>query len=356
MAKKISQLDSPILPLSGSELMEMSQDSTSVQVTFTEFLDNVGVITSHGELSGLGADDHTQYLPIDGTRSMVGDLTVASDLIHLGIDDNTAGELKVYGDGGGSFTGGVVSLYTPVDYDATIERYVIQANRDNFQIGPITDADSFGYSGASDKWAFTVPVAAVGGLEVGLDDVIRGTLSIYGDTTGGLLEIYTSSDHDGTIDWYALQANEDDLIIGPSTNPDSLKYDGANSKWVFEDPVEGTGGYVDRGDPSANDFTQADLTEDATWRDLDLSSVVPAGAIAVHLSYTIEDDAVESRLSFRKNGNVNEFNRSNIRTQVADILNDGDTVVSCDANRIIEYYATNTTWTSIAIKIRGWYI
>ena len=39
-----------------------------------------GGVTDHGALTGLGDDDHTQYLLIDGTRSMTGNITKAGAL------------------------------------------------------------------------------------------------------------------------------------------------------------------------------------------------------------------------------------------------------------------------------------
>jgi len=55
----------------------------TVQTSFTdasgtshtgELADASDVITDHGNLSGLGDDDHTQYLLVDGTRAMTGAL------------------------------------------------------------------------------------------------------------------------------------------------------------------------------------------------------------------------------------------------------------------------------------------
>lgn len=52
--------------------------------TFTEILSILpedippSVVTEHGELTGLGDDDHTQYLLADGTRALTGSLTLAN--------------------------------------------------------------------------------------------------------------------------------------------------------------------------------------------------------------------------------------------------------------------------------------
>ena len=114
--------------------------------------------------------------------------------------------------------------------------------------------------------------------------------------------------------------------------------------------------YVDRGDASAVDFAVGDLTTDGTWRDLNLASIVTAGAKAVHIRAAIQDDAVSSILSFRENGNSNAINLLRGSTQRIDETNYIDGLVTCDSNRIIEYNATNLTWTAINITVRGWFI
>ncbi|NIP22616.1 MAG: hypothetical protein GWN55_00370 [Phycisphaerae bacterium] len=118
----------------------------------------------------------------------------------------------------------------------------------------------------------------------------------------------------------------------------------------------GQSGYVDRGDPSAYDWTHADLTEDGTWRDLDLSSIIPETAKLVHLRVIVQDDAASSSLALRENGNSNLHNGNAVRTQAPDIVNEGEVLVKPDKNRKIEYNATNTTWTLINIVVRGWFL
>lgn len=42
-----------------------------------------GGVTDHGALTGLGDDDHTQYLLIDGTREMTGNLDMGANNVYL---------------------------------------------------------------------------------------------------------------------------------------------------------------------------------------------------------------------------------------------------------------------------------
>lgn len=113
-------------------------------------------------------------------------------------------------------------------------------------------------------------------------------------------------------------------------------------------------GRVNRGDPAATDWDETDLTTDATWRDLDLSSVVPAGARFVHLLVEVTDDAANSLIKFRRNGNLNAIACPMVVAQVANQFVAHDIIVACDSARVIEYYATNTTFSAIDITVLGW--
>ena len=118
----------------------------------------------------------------------------------------------------------------------------------------------------------------------------------------------------------------------------------------------GFSSYVDRGDPVVSDFTKADITSDGVWHALDLSGIVPAGAKVVELSITLNNGAVGTYLMLRKNGNVGTGNilRQWIQTKDINIGMRGFTPL--DADRNIEYWASDVVWTSIYITVTGWII
>ena len=120
--------------------------------------------------------------------------------------------------------------------------------------------------------------------------------------------------------------------------------------------VAGNHKFVDRGDPSTYDFTQAALTTNGVWNDLNLSSIIPKGTVLVLIRASVSDETVGLLLAFRKNGQKNTINASQIRTQQVSMYNSSDMIVACDNQRIIEYAATNTTWTTIQIIVRGWWV
>ena len=114
--------------------------------------------------------------------------------------------------------------------------------------------------------------------------------------------------------------------------------------------------YVDRGDPVGPDWSTSAFTTDQTWRDLDCSAIVPSGAVAIVFLLIIADDTIGGRFRFRKNGNSNSYNVPGIDQNVANLYYQAQLLVACDANRIIEYWATTKSWTVITLTVLGWFI
>jgi hypothetical protein len=119
-------------------------------------------------------------------------------------------------------------------------------------------------------------------------------------------------------------------------------------------------GFIDRGNPTAYDYNEtgskAVLNTDGTWRDLDLSAIVPAGAKAVLMHIDIADDSTGSQFFLRKNGNSNAYNVVQCNTMVANQLCPYEVIVSCDTNRVIEYNGANVAFIYIRIVVKGWFI
>jgi hypothetical protein len=134
-----------------------------------------------------------------------------------------------------------------------------------------------------------------------------------------------------------------------------------NELWFTDDAGTdvklGSGGhtYTDR-DASDWDFELGDFTTDAAWHDLDLSSIVPAGAVLVHMHVVVNDETPGNGIQFRKNGNTGGTCVAFARVQAANVNNQEDMMVACDSNRVIEYAAHNTTFTNIVIAVKGWWI
>lgn len=114
--------------------------------------------------------------------------------------------------------------------------------------------------------------------------------------------------------------------------------------------------YADRGDPSAVDFDIGDLTADNDWHDLDLSSIIAAGAKGnlVHLQIFGNGSGAARVVQLRENGNSNAINMWYRRFAAG--VADGDAAwVLTDSAGKIEYLISGAM-TTCNIVVRGWMI
>ena len=117
-------------------------------------------------------------------------------------------------------------------------------------------------------------------------------------------------------------------------------------------PIDGQ--HATKGDATGLDFQYPGLTDDGAWHDLDLSSIVPVGAVAVLLRVGLQGDSNNKKARFRRNGNSNDHTVSVQETVVADVNQYAEHVIACDANRIIEYKLN--TVDGCNIWILGWWL
>jgi len=114
--------------------------------------------------------------------------------------------------------------------------------------------------------------------------------------------------------------------------------------------------YFDRGDPVAFDFQIGDFIEDNTWRDLDLSGIIPANVVLVLLRVVVRSTTISTVVNFRKNGNVSVFNVVRFPIFLALIRNSLDVHVTPDANGVIEYKFNNDKSDLCNITVAGWWL
>ena len=116
--------------------------------------------------------------------------------------------------------------------------------------------------------------------------------------------------------------------------------------------------YVSRGDVATGwDFDVTDFTIDNLYYDLDLSAIVPAGAVAVKIFVLYKTTIAGTVVRLRRNGDTNEYNQLRIGTQVADINLYAGGRIELDSNRIIDYKAgAGGTTSTLSLVVRGWWI
>ncbi len=114
--------------------------------------------------------------------------------------------------------------------------------------------------------------------------------------------------------------------------------------------------YVDRGDPAAFDFDVNDFIDDGTWREKDLSGIVPANAKAVLIEWEFTTVSAGREIKLRKYGNSNEINSWHAETTVGNQHQSGQAIVAIDHNKIVEYNIGNANWSELDMVVRGWWI
>jgi len=110
---------------------------------------------------------------------------------------------------------------------------------------------------------------------------------------------------------------------------------------------------VDRGDPGSADFTVGDFTCDAAWHDLDLSGIVPAGAMAVLINVVTDTSDANQQILFRKKGKTGWRSAQKVYCLSYYLKDSKDCLVFCDADRKIQYLS-NLNWTLLDFTVCGW--
>jgi hypothetical protein len=223
-------------------------------------------------------------LGVTGAATFSAGIAATGGIIEVGVSDSDNGLIDLYGDGAGSTNGGLIRMHNPADHDSTVNFYYLRAKTGNLEIGPSADPDSFTYD-VTGSWRYTSTTDDIGiggdyapaarlevrgstadgstdalvlsdsaGNEVfavdtdgdldtrgyiasGVDDTVSGNVIAYGHATGsdagGIFTAYTAADYDDTITIYRLMVLEDDLLLGPDTDRDSLLYAGDTDIWSF---------------------------------------------------------------------------------------------------------------------------
>jgi hypothetical protein len=117
-------------------------------------------------------------------------------------------------------------------------------------------------------------------------------------------------------------------------------------------------GFVYRGDPSAYDKTVSDFTADATWRDLDLSAILPAGTVAAIITCKVSNSVANEYISFKRKGDVNNYNVTTCQTFVTNVVIPFNSFFQAvDENRYIQYKASNGgAWATINFIVNGYFV
>ena len=200
---------------------------------------------------------------------------------------------------------------------------------------------------------------------------LTGTLAAANGGTGGSIsgmklgDIVVAATSDNVMTY--LQAGTSGQVLksnGSGANPSwggiasgrnfpagyerqSLQYMGASSDVVWGNA------FLARTNSADYDYTEATMTTDgAAHAFTNIANIIPVGVKAVVMKVYIKDDAISS-LSIYSNAYNGTAFQQNIYIAVVNIANEITFVIPIGNDRIINYVASNTTFTNIFVKIVG---
>jgi len=118
---------------------------------------------------------------------------------------------------------------------------------------------------------------------------------------------------------------------------------------------DGTLLWHDRGDIAAFDYTQATITLNGGWYELDLSGIVGSQACLVLLILEINSHAANDYVQFKTFGNSNTKNTSLQRFQVATEYDARDIWIYTNAAGKVEHFGDIEVGANYTLTVRGWY-
>lgn len=115
-------------------------------------------------------------------------------------------------------------------------------------------------------------------------------------------------------------------------------------------------GCFNRGDAPAWDFEVGDFVQDNTWRNMDLSGIIPETTRAVCFHLVVRATLIDIAINFRTKGNVSVFNVTRTACSIANLKNSVDVIVFPNADRMIEYKIFADRYNIINVCVAGWWL
>lgn len=310
----------------------------------------------HGDLQGLADDDHSNYLHLSTIRTITAAHRIQRDGAFLQLAEAGGTRIQLVFDWPSNIAFQVLKV------DGAVSLLKIDNNGNLTLPGTVDGIDIAAHdadgSAHHAKYLDAEAVSAMGAK----GDANALHHDRYDDAEAvsamGVKGAGNPLHHDIYTDVEALAIAE---TIIDDTPGDGDTTHAPSANWAFDHDADATAHhtkpavFVDRGDPAAVDWDQGDLTEDGTWNDLDLSSIVPAGAIAVLFTMVGIHATAGQYFWMRENGNTNQVNVSRFYATTSGAALAADMIVACDANRVIEYNG-QSAFAAIELSVRGWWI
>lgn len=347
----------------------------------------------HGTLTGLTDDDHTQYQKESEIDSANGYAAIDSDshivspgdgieLTRSGSDnifiyERTSNENALYLHRTGALDyAGYIRLTAGWSPILTATHTAAADPHTGYQLESEKDSNS-GYAALSSGGNLLAPGPVLYLTRDGSEDIILAErtaseyafklrrdgatdFTAYVRKTAGWEDILSTSDlttHESDTSTHGVSQVDGVTERNAAISTHAAITDAHHSRYTDAEALAAVvPTFVDRGDPSSADYTEGTLTFDGSYHDLDLSSLVPAGTTAILLRIqTVSSGTAGDYIVFRENGNSNELNNDGYFAPVTSFPDLKTVIVSCDSNRVIEYEAGASDWTSLDLIVAGYW-
>lgn len=161
------------------------------------------------------------------------------------------------------------------------------------------------------------------------------------------------------------RAVDTDQLEDASVNHDKLGLGAVGTPNLVDEAVTGpklapgVGRYVPRSAGATADFNEPDFPIEGAWQvdGLDLSAIVPAGAIAVHLAVEITGNTFEKEFRLRGNATTKAGNHMKLGVDhtASFVIPTEHAVLNLDTDRKLDYYR-DLDLVDIWVWVLGWYV
>lgn len=115
--------------------------------------------------------------------------------------------------------------------------------------------------------------------------------------------------------------------------------------------------FMKKPDQQSYDFTLSDFTIDDNYHDLDLSTLIPAGAKVVLLWGAYKTNTADSEARLAQYGHTGLYLKTLRHQHVVNVGQDIDCLMPVDSNRKIQYaFASGPTYVYINLQVVAWFI
>jgi len=108
-------------------------------------------------------------------------------------------------------------------------------------------------------------------------------------------------------------------------------------------------------DQESYDFLKTDLTTDYQYHDLDLSSIIPPGTVAVLMWGAFKGDVAHAEVNLTRAGYSGNYLKALF---FQPIVNEGfgfSAIIPVSPDRKIKYRISNVNWVYVNLNIVGWF-